>query len=76
MQSDARVLNIFRDVCDDDTVTIANETPLADLPGWDSVMLVKVALALEEAFGVQFGPEEVFEAQTVGDLASLINARG
>jgi acyl carrier protein len=76
MQGGARVLSILREICDDDTVTIAYETRLADVPDWDSVMLVKVALALEEAFGVQFGPEEVFEARTVGDLASLVNARG
>jgi len=76
MQGDARVLSILREICDDDTVTIAYETPLADLPDWDSVMLVKVALALEAAFGVQFAPEEVFEARTVGDLASLVKARG
>jgi acyl carrier protein len=76
MEGDARVLSIIREIFDDDTVRITHETRLADIPDWDSVMLVKVALALEEAFGVQFGPEEMFEARTVGDLASLINARG
>ncbi|HXY29212.1 MAG TPA: phosphopantetheine-binding protein [Gemmatimonadaceae bacterium] len=48
-----------------------------DLLGWTSLSALNVLLSLEEAFDVALSPEDVLQAQRVGDLLRLVGeARG
>ena len=57
----------------------ANFSPglrLADVPGWDSMSVVNLILALENSAGVSLRDVKWREVTTVGDLAGLIRQRG
>jgi acyl carrier protein len=66
------VQDVFRQVFDDDTLTIAADTSRGDVADWDSVAHVKIILSLEEEFAVRFSEDEVSSIQTVGDLLTAI----
>lgn len=68
----AAVQRVFRDVFDDDALTITPETTPADVEGWDSVAQVKILLSLEEEFGFRFKTEEVSKVRSVADLLAAM----
>ncbi|MBM4291975.1 MAG: acyl carrier protein [Deltaproteobacteria bacterium] len=72
----SRLQDVFREVFEDDDLTLTPSTSAADLEEWDSLMHVTLILAVEGAFGVRFTSAQVSSLETVGDLVSLIEARG
>lgn len=64
--------NIFREVFDDDSLTVASESGVKDIDGWDSVAQVKLVLAIEEQFGLQFTEDEVSSISSVGGFLEAI----
>jgi len=74
--TDADILNalteIFRDVFDDDTVTITPESSAKDFDAWDSLSNVNIMVATEMRFGVRFKTSEVEGLRNVGELIGLI----
>ena len=46
-----------------------------DIEGWDSLAHLSMVMAVSDAFGIEFGFEEVMEIQTVGDLLRLVAAK-
>ena len=45
---------------------------LRDLPDADSVHLLRIAARLERKAGIEFDDEDLFGAETIGDLAALL----
>lgn len=72
----SRLQDVFREVFEDDDLTLTPSTSAADIDEWDSLMHVTLILAVEGAFGVRFTSAQVSSLETVGDLVSLIEARG
>ena len=70
-----RVNEVFRTVFDEDDLTIARETTAADVEGWDSLMHVRLMLAVEKAFGVRFSSSEVASMHNVGDLIDILERK-
>lgn len=70
-----RVNAVFRDVFDDDELTVGRETSAADVAGWDSLMHVRLILAMEKAFRVRFSSSEVASLKNVGDLVDLVERK-
>jgi acyl carrier protein len=64
--------DVFRDVFDDDTITLKDEITARDIDGWDSVSNVRLMVSLEEKFGVQFDAAEFTELRNVGELLAAI----
>jgi len=48
---------------------------LADIPGWDSMAMVRLVVALEEKFGRQLSDAEIENIETVADVEKLVTAR-
>lgn len=63
---------IFRDVLDDESITLTPETTADDIPEWDSVNHIHIVVAVESAFKVKFKSAEIEELKNVGELVSLI----
>ena len=63
---------IFREVFDDDTICIHDETTAADIEDWDSLMQINLVLAVEDEFGVKLNIAEVAELKNVGDMIDAI----
>ena len=74
-QTLARVNDVFRDLFDDDDLTVGAETTAADVAGWDSLMHVRLMLQIEKQFGIRFLSSEVASLKNVGDLVGLIEAK-
>jgi acyl carrier protein len=70
-----RVEGVFRDVFEEPDMLLTSETSREQLPEWDSVAQVKLILALEETFGVEFSTEEVAAIHTVGGFVEALGSR-
>jgi acyl carrier protein len=70
-----RVNDVFRDVFDEGDLSISRQTTAADVAGWDSLMHVRLMLAVEKAFGVRFSSSEVASLPNVGALIDLLDRK-
>lgn len=50
----------------------APETRLSDIAGWDSIMVVRLMLAIEEVVGRELTEAELEALVTVGDVERLV----
>lgn len=66
---------VFRDVFDDEAITIRPETTADDIDGWDSQAHVTLVVATEMRFGIRFRTSELESLHNVGDFVHLIQAR-
>ena len=67
-----KLTDIFRDVFDDDAITISGDTTAADIDGWDSLTHITLLATVADEFGVKFSMKEVQGLKDVGELADLI----
>ena len=70
-----KLTGVFRDVFDDETIIIGEETTAADIDGWDSLEHINLVAAAEEEFGVKFSMGEVVTLKNVGQMVDLISKK-
>ncbi len=70
-----RVNKVFRDIFDDETITVNDATTAADIEDWDSLEHINLIVALEEEFGMKFTMGEITGMKDVGESVDLILAR-
>ena len=63
---------VFRDIFDDETITVTDETTADDIEDWDSLEHINLVNAMEEEFGVKFTMGEIVALKNVGEMADLI----
>ena len=70
---------IFRDVFEDDELTITRETTAGDVDGWDSLMHINLIIAVEKKFEVRFATAEISglkaKGQNVGTFLDLVQSK-
>lgn len=54
---------------------INDETSPDVVPNWDSVMVLNLVLALEEAYQISLSPEEMLEMTSVRSIKELLEAK-
>ncbi len=67
--------DIFRDVFDDDSLVITDETNSEDIEDWDSLEHINLVVAMEKRFNMKFNIKEVGNLKNVGEMADLILSR-
>ncbi len=67
--------SVFRDVFDDETITVNDATTADDIEDWDSLEHINLIIAVEEKFGVKFNMTEVNKMKCVGDIADAVLQR-
>jgi len=67
-----KVQSVIRAQFDDETLQITNATVVDDMPDWDSVAHVRIVVAIESCFGIQFEPEEYMAFADVGEMIDCI----
>ena len=67
-----RLVPIFQDVLDDDSLAIDATTTDQDVDGWDSLAHIRLVVSIEKAFSLRFSAAEISELQNVGDMTALI----
>jgi acyl carrier protein len=71
----AQLTEIFRDVFDDQTLVPEMNMTADDIPEWDSMSQVTLAVEVEHHFKVKFKSAEMEELRSVRDLVELIKSR-
>ena len=59
-----------------DVAVIAETTSAATLESWDSLRQMQLVFALEEAYGVTFGDDEIPTLDSVVAIRALLGAKG
>lgn len=67
-----RLNGVFRDVFDDDSITVTDSTAASDIEDWDSLTHITLLSAVEDEFGISFNMKDVVKMQNVGDMADII----
>jgi len=66
---------VFRQVLEDDAITLTPQTTAEDVEGWDSMNHIFIVVELEKRFGVKFQAAEMEELKNVGELAALVKQK-
>lgn len=70
-----RLTEVFRDVFDDDSICIHDETTANDIEEWDSLEHINLIGAVESEFNMSFQMREVSGMKNVGEMADIIAQR-
>ena len=63
---------VFREVFDDDGITVSEETTAKDIDDWDSLMHITLVSEVEDAFGIHFEMKDVNQMANVGQMVDKI----
>ena len=66
------VTAIFRDVFDDDSIIITDETTAGDIEDWDSLTHITLISEIESTFNYKFGMKDVISMKNVGEMLDLL----
>lgn len=70
-----KVQDIFRDIFDDETLVIKDETNSSDIDEWDSLNHINLVVAIEREVEIKFSFEELATLKNVGAMIDLIIAK-
>ncbi len=65
---------VFRDVFDDNDITVTDTTTADDIEDWDSLEHINLIAAVEQEFGMKFNMGQVVSMKNVGEMADIIIA--
>ena len=63
---------IFRNVFDDESIVLNDETNANDIEDWDSLEQINLIVAIENEFGMMLDMAEVADLANVGEMVDLI----
>lgn len=66
---------VFRDVFDDEEITVTETTTADDIEDWDSLEHINLLAAVEQEFGIKFNMGQVVSMKNVGEMAEIIMSK-
>ena len=63
---------VFRDVFDDESITVTDATTANDIDDWDSLEHINLLAAIKQEFGMKFNMGQVVSMKNVGEMADII----
>ncbi len=75
-QAYERLNKVFREVFDDDSIVVADETTADDIEDWDSFEHINLIVAVEEEFGFKIPMGKTVTMKNVGEMVDLILENG
>ncbi len=70
-----RLNKVFRDIFDDKSIMVNEETTSNDIEDWDSLEHINLIVAIEQEFGMKFNMHEVTTMKNVGEMVDIIISR-
>lgn len=64
--------DIFRDVLDDENISLNADTTAADVEDWDSLSHITLITEIEKKFKIKFTSSEITGFKNVGELANCV----
>jgi len=71
-----RLNSVFRDILDDESIELHDETVADDVPGWDSFEHINLIIGVEEEFGFKIPMNKVLHMKNVGEMVDIILEMG
>ncbi|MCR5101713.1 MAG: acyl carrier protein [Butyrivibrio sp.] len=66
---------VFRDVFDDEEITVNDATTANDIEDWDSLEHINLIVAIERNFNIKFTMGETTSMKNVGEMVDIILSR-
>ena len=63
---------VFRDVFEDDDITVDDSTTSADVDGQDSLEHINLINAVEQEFDIKFNMGQIVSMKNIGEMADII----
>jgi acyl carrier protein len=70
-----KINEVFRDVFEDDDITVNDATTAEDIEDWDSLEHINLMNAIESEFDIKFTMGEIVAMKNVGEMANAIMAK-
>ena len=70
-----KLVEVFRDVFDDNKIIIDERTTSDDIDAWDSLEHITLIDAVENEFNMKFTMKEVSSMKNVGEMIDIISER-
>lgn len=67
-----RLNGVFRDVFDNEDITVTDATTADDIEEWDSLEHISLIAAVEKAFKMRFTMKEVSGMKNVGEMITIL----
>ena len=67
-----RLNEVFRDMFDDESITVNDQTTADDIEDWDSLEHINLMAAVESEFGIKFSMGQVVTMKNVGEMVDII----
>lgn len=67
-----RLNKVFRDILDDETIELHDETVADDVDGWDSFEHINIVVGVEEEFNFKIPMRKVVTMKNVGEMVDII----
>lgn len=70
-----KVQDIFRDIFDDESLVIRDETNSEDIEEWDSLNHINLVVSIEKEFKIKFSLDELSVLKDVGAMIDLMSKK-
>lgn len=70
-----KVQDVFRDVFDNEEITVSESTSANDIEEWDSLTNIQLIVSIEHEFGIKFDSEEMTSWANVGEMVASIESK-
>ena len=70
----ARLTKVFRDVFDDESIVLTDQTGPDDIDDWDSLAHISLIAAVENEFGIRFNVKTALHLKTAGEIADAVGS--
>ncbi len=67
-----RLTKVFREMFDDETITLNDNTTAKDVDGWDSLNYMSLIMEIENEFEMKFSIKDILSMQNVGEMVDII----
>ncbi|AOH47359.1 acyl carrier protein [Selenomonas sp. oral taxon 920] len=71
-----RLQNVFRDVFDDESIVLHDETTANDIEDWDSFEHINLVVSVQDEFSFKIPMGKVVTMKNVGEMVDLIMELG